>query len=476
MRLPSKEVELQDLGRKLSNFSYCPKYFWAPIFKGASDNIWMDVNNESVAYTKWRKNQPNGGNYHEKCAGIAGIGKEDVAYFDTVCSRKNCFYCSIRRYIVFKLQGFCEVHENISVDAEYVLQHSTTADGMPTWRGFKSSFIRWNGTLNQWEISDGDTGSPIATSKLIIDFPFGQNIWYVEPGICKNVHGDQGVLLMFSRCTKFEFSCSDGTCIPLERKCDYVPDCWDESDEQQCSILNQENLMHYKKDVPDISVSLDGKIIKKEIAIAINITSIEKIEVILSTFTAHLSLEMEWSDSRLTWQDLKGDQSLNFLNPQERHSIWFPIIYFENTENKVEVPNDEKSKLLVKRNSEIPDVNEKELIKRAYFQGAKNPLIYSREFHLKLKCDFKLRYFPFDKQECYIIINAGYKTRNFVHLVKDSLTFSGEEELATFDIIECEFENGALITVKIVLKRRVSNFIIKVYIPSIFIMIAAQVM
>ena len=218
------------------------------------------------------------------------------------------------------------------------------------------------------------------------------------------------------------------------------------------------------------------KIIKKEIAIAINITRLEKIEVILSTFTAHLSLEMEWSDSRLRWQDLKGDQSLNFLNPQERHSIWFPIIYFENTENKVEVPNDEKSKLLVKRNSKIPDVNEKELIKRAYFQGAKNPLIYSREFHLKLKCDFKLRYFPFDKQECYIIINAGYKTRNFVHLSKDSLTFSGEEELATFDIIECEFENGPFIKVKIVLKRRVSNFIIKVYIPSIFIMIAAQVM
>jgi len=40
---------------------------------------------------------------------------------------------------------------------------------------------------------------------------------------------------MFSECDPgTEFTCSNSRCIPRQRRCDSINDCWDRSDEQQC--------------------------------------------------------------------------------------------------------------------------------------------------------------------------------------------------------------------------------------------------
>ena len=173
MRLPSNEIELQQLSHQLSNFSNF--WFWTPMFKGPNVRVWKNASNKRVTFLKWRKNQPNGGDDAEKCAAIAGIGSQGVGYFDTHCSKEWFFYCSVVKHTVFKLHGLCDSLNNALVDTNYVLQSSTGREGRPYWKGFKSSEIGWNATSNRWEISNGDTGDVIAISKHAIEFPVSEH-------------------------------------------------------------------------------------------------------------------------------------------------------------------------------------------------------------------------------------------------------------------------------------------------------------
>ena len=67
-----------------------------------------------------------------------------------------------------------------------------------------------------------------------------------------------------------------------------------------------------------------------------------------------------------------------------------------------------------------------------------------------------------------------------VELIGDIVEFSGNRKLSTFDVIKSELEekdNAGVIDVKvnIILKRQVSQHLISIYLPSLFIMVIAQV-
>lgn len=63
-----------------------------------------------------------------------------------------------------------------------------------------------------------------------------QNVDNSPLGICNLSPGEEHVLT-FSDCHPDKFTCSDGSCLPLERKCDSVVDCSDGSDEDECEFL-----------------------------------------------------------------------------------------------------------------------------------------------------------------------------------------------------------------------------------------------
>ena len=53
-------------------------------------------------------------------------------------------------------------------------------------------------------------------------------------------------------CSDSEFTCGDGTCIPLESKCDGMSDCKDELDESDCSVVEFPKQRQYKESLPPI--------------------------------------------------------------------------------------------------------------------------------------------------------------------------------------------------------------------------------
>ena len=57
------------------------------------------------------------------------------------------------------------------------------------------------------------------------------------------------------------------------------------------------------------------------------------------------------------------------------------------------------------------------------FEGATNPFVYQRYFDLEVRCNYKFSDYPFDKQECQVIVSTTQlfsKTslKTFVFLMK----------------------------------------------------------
>ena len=472
INLPENIFELLTLGEQLANFSAYCNYFWSPIFKGAIDGTFLNSNNNPVKYHRWRKGQPNGGQDDEKCVSIAGTGTEGIAYFDTHCNKLRCFYCNISDFGLFWLKGLCMMEDSKILDTQYVLRPMTTH---PVWKGVSSSQISWNREYQHWELFNRYDKTLIASTKS--EFPFGENIWQLKAeNICRDQKKRQELLLMFSKCSKSEYSCSDGSCVPITSKCNYVPDCWDGEDEDNCEILHLETMENYDSSSPDIGFDKAGNIEKKHVEVSSNITSIEGINEVKSRFTVSLIISLRWTDSRLTWKNLNCDASLNFPSSKEKHSLWFPKIIFENTENHLEVPNDSNAKFVIEKKGTPRMSDEYERRETAYFDGFENPILFSRELQMRLKCAFQLNYFPFDTQICSVVMVPGYKERNFIKLIGDSVYFSGKKQVLTFEVIDTKIKTGDTnIEVKIYLKRQISQYLLGIYGPSLLIMVAAQV-
>ena len=160
--------------------------------------------------------------------------------------------------------------------------------------------------------------------------------------------------------------------------------------------------------------------------------------------------------------------------------IWFPKIIIENSEKRTEIPNDSKSKVIIRKEGKLKMSKIEQLVETALFQGAENPIIYSRQFNMKLKCVFELLFFPFDTQTCSISLTTGNEVQNLITLVGENVDFIGNKELATFDVIGWELEtkdnrSTSDVKVKITLKRQISQHLLGIFLPSIFIMVIAQV-
>ena len=50
-------------------------------------------------------------------------------------------------------------------------------------------------------------------------------------------------LRRYYRCSTVEFTCDDGTCIPLVNRCNITPDCPDNSDEVGCRSIIREGII-----------------------------------------------------------------------------------------------------------------------------------------------------------------------------------------------------------------------------------------
>ena len=239
--------------------------------------------------TNWLPGQPNGGLLEKKCAVIG----EDFKYKDEDCENINCFACQVEDFKEFRLKGLC--HSGLGYfDHKFVFRSQVLVNGQPTWRGYKRNTIQWNDRRKGWEIYDQRNNMVVAFLKGSKELPVGEQVWIIENDeVCDNIKANSEIVLMLSKCQEFEFSCSDGSCISIDLKCNYVADCFDNSDENECSTLKEEGMERYDVGILDILTNEKKEIIKNPINISIDIHNIESIEEVNMRFTADFTVTAE---------------------------------------------------------------------------------------------------------------------------------------------------------------------------------------
>ena len=88
--------------------------------------------------------------------------------------------------------------------------------------------------------------------------PFGKQSWLVKNNVCNNGK-DSAIKLLLSSCNDDQFTCDDGTCVPIEFRCDKKQDCMDISDEKECRTIAFD-AERYKSDETPPSLKPRGKL------------------------------------------------------------------------------------------------------------------------------------------------------------------------------------------------------------------------
>ena len=179
-------------------------------------------------------------------------------------------------------------------------------------------------------------------------------------------------------------------------------------------------------------------------------------------------LQMEWFDSRIKMQNLNEDMQLNVLGNNERNDPWVPVVIFDNHNKRKRVLIDGNTSLVVRKEGNGTYNNLEELERATVFNGEENPFVYERSYSIPLECDFDLRSYPFDTQECFIELGVPFALRNKVELYAEKIVFKKRIELTQFHVQSSVVSSVDGIAYFIVIfKRKFAYHLVSVYIPSL---------
>ena len=235
------------------------------------------------------------------------------------------------------------------------------------------------------------------------------------------------------------------------------------------------HLLHPKKKMAQIKQKAFNTILNNFcliksflVLISASILNILELKELEGIWQPKVILQMEWFDSRLQMQNLKDDIHLNVLANEERHDPWMPVVIFNNNKESERFVLDKKTSLVVRKEGEGTGNDNEHLDAAEVYDGSENPFVYNRVYSVELECDFNLRSYPFDTQECFIELGVPFALKSKVELEGNSISFNGSTDLPQFEVKAAlnETDGGKAFFI-VILKRKFAYHLVSVYIPSL---------
>ena len=258
--------------------------------------------------------------------------------------------------------------------------------------------ISYNNEQETWNL-DVARSSLNGTSKAShASFTLGKHNWTISGDKDCTAEKRYHTELKMSWCQEDEFTCNDGQCVNIEKRCNQLSDCRDMSDEVECQILVFDK--GYNKKVPPVNSS-------DPVDVSISIDLLRLVNIDESDYSIEIQFEimLKWKENRVRYNNLKRADALNALSEEDIQKLWLPEVIYENTDQKESTRLGEfgagewKTNMIVTREEEnglmsgLDVVDETEV-----FRGSENSLVMNQTYTHTFQCNFELSRYPFDLQ------------------------------------------------------------------------------
>ena len=407
------------------------------------EGVWLTgYTREPMPYLPWAPGRPHDSVAYNHLISIIYREKQNdtnvvkAAMYDK--DEKYLYHpiCTVQsRSLIVKLRGLCP---DLSFDRDYV--YTIDEDGLETYKGKEHSLIRYNRTTKLWHLFKPKDNSTLITSPALFDsFMIGLqqvNFGAAQEDKCYKNMKTQNIKL--TTCTQGSFTCNDGGCVPIERRCDQTPHCQDESDEMNCKLIIMKN---YNKNIAPFTVNqTNDEMIPVRVNISASVVNILKINEVDQSFQLKISLLIAWYDYRLVYHNLKESRIENSPTLDEVEKLWIPKIVFANTENNDIMKMDDLAEVTISREGTSTPADESIVDEIEIFKGSENRIYYEKGFTKTLECIYQLQLYPFDTQECTVNLEIGRYKRKMIKLYPRSIKMEGATVLTQFRITDWKLE------------------------------------
>ncbi|XP_066975828.1 uncharacterized protein [Macrobrachium rosenbergii] len=297
-------------------------HLWIGITDEQSEGEWHKfTDNTIVKDPPFELSEPNGGD-GENCVLMflpSGL------WVDTSCEIEwyACVPCEVNRTTPLRLRGFCFENE-----AETFYEVLGYKGGKPLIHGYYGYMI-FKTSEREWQMFDTTVNETVAILPAYSEdfYPIGRRHWKLERSMCKYKSGSF-IYLSLTVCDNTQFSCSNGDCIPKEKRCNGNDDCSDFSDEDNCTLVTLPPGYRVERQ-PDNETSGEAL----HLTAAVYILRFVEISSLQQTINLEITIEIMWRDSRLSYLNLADISDANKLSDEEISDIWTPDVKFLNAYN-----------------------------------------------------------------------------------------------------------------------------------------------
>ena len=333
----------------------------------------------------------------------------EINWYEWTCSTKDdtgaapACPCTYTQQPILLLRGLCP-HSALKPlgNVQYTPKQLAAFPSDLFLLGRVSTQIRYNDSSKQWILTDAVASVRAESNATKMSYVLGKHQWNVTNDVFKCYEGKPyTVYLKLSGCSKGDFTCNDGQCVTMEQRCNQVPDCRDESDEENCRILMLK--MNYNMKVPPIVPTWGGDFNKTQVEISIMLLKIVSMNEVQNTINFQFGISLQWKENRATYYNLKDETSLNALTDAEISTLWLPYVVYANTDMKEAVElkfggNNWRTILTIIREGNFTSSNVEVLDEIEIFAGAENRLTLSQTYTKSFQCIYNLKSYPFDTQ------------------------------------------------------------------------------